>query len=232
MIQIRRHDQRGHSELSWLNSQHTFSFGSYHDAKQMGFRALRVINEDQVIAGAGFATHGHRDMEILSYVLSGSLAHRDSMGTGAVLKPGDLQRMSAGTGIEHSEFNASNTESVHFLQIWILPERSGLMPSYEQKSFPAVDRTNRFQRLADRHGTDGALTIHQDVSVWAANLTANHPIQRALPHGRYAWLQVAQGQVQLGGHTLTAGDGVALFHEPLIKLSTDTHAEVLLFDLA
>jgi hypothetical protein len=232
VIQIRPHDQRGHSDLGWLNSQHTFSFGSYHDAKHMGYRALRVINDDQVIAGAGFGTHGHRDMEILSFVLSGSLAHRDSMGTSSVIKPGELQRMSAGTGVEHSEFNASSTEPVHFLQIWIVPERTGLEPSYQQKSFPLADRTNCFQRLADRTGTDGAITIHQDASLWAANLTAGSSLRQPLPHGRYAWLQVTQGEVHLGAHTLVAGDGVALIHETLIDLRAGTDAQVLLFDLA
>ena len=198
----------------------------------MGYRALRVINDDQVIAGAGFGTHGHRDMEILSYVLSGSLAHRDSMGTSSVIKPGELQRMSAGTGVEHSEFNASNTEPVHFLQIWILPECTGLVPSYQQKSFPLADRTNRFQRLADRTGSDGAITLHQDASLSLANLTAGTSLRQILPAGRYAWLQVTQGVVHLGVHTLVAGDGVALFNEPLIDLTAGTDAELLLFDLA
>jgi len=232
MILVRDRGRRGHTQLGWLDSWHTFSFGEYRDANHMGFRSLRVINDDRVIPGAGFGEHGHRDMEILSYVLSGALEHRDSLGTGSVIRPGDVQRMSAGSGITHSEFNHSRAEPVHFLQIWILPEASGLAPGYEQKAFPPETRRNRFALVADRAGTDGAVTIHQDVRMYAAELDPGAKLTHALPSGRHAWLQVARGVVALEGDELRAGDGASISGESSITLASEVGAELLLFDLA
>jgi quercetin 2,3-dioxygenase len=232
MIVVRDRGRRGHTQLGWLDSRHTFSFGDYHDPAHMGFQSLRVINDDRVIPGAGFGTHGHRDMEIVSYVLQGALAHKDSTGTGSTIRPGDVQRMSAGTGIQHSEFNASTAEPVHFLQIWILPETRGLAPGYEQRHFPPEERRNRFRLVADRHGTDGALTVHQDVRIYAATLEAGIALTQPLPAGRHAWLQVAGGVVALEGEELREGDGAALSGETSLRLETATGAELLLFDLA
>jgi len=232
MIQIRPAADRGHTHIGWLNSHHTFSFGEYHDPKHMGYRSLRVINDDRVVAGAGFGAHGHRDMEIVSYVLEGALAHKDSLGTGSVIRPGDVQRMSAGTGIQHSEFNASRSEPVHFLQIWILPERAGLAPSYEQTHFPRESRLNRFRLIGDRAGTDGAVTIHQDVRLYGAVLEPGVSVEQPLPVGRHAWLHVAAGQATIAGHALGEGDGAAISAEPSIEISTSAGAELLLFDLA
>jgi redox-sensitive bicupin YhaK (pirin superfamily) len=232
MIVVRDRGRRGHTQLGWLDSRHTFSFGDYHDPHHMGYRSLRVINDDRVIPGAGFGTHGHRDMEIISYVLSGALAHRDSLGTGSTIRPGDVQRMSAGTGIMHSEYNASATEPVHFLQIWILPETRGLAPGYEQKEFAAEERHNRFRLVADRHGSDGAVVVHQDMRLLAATLEAGARITQPLPAGRHAWLQVAAGVVALEGDELREGDGAAIDGEASITLETTTGAELLLFDLA
>jgi quercetin 2,3-dioxygenase len=231
MIVIRDRDHRGRTQLGWLDSRHTFSFGDYRDPEHMGFRSLRVINDDRVIPGAGFGTHGHRDMEIVSYVLEGELAHRDSLGTGSVIRPGDVQRMSAGTGITHSEFNNSRTEPVHFLQIWILPDATGNAPGYEQKEFPRSERMNRFRLVADRHGTDGAVTICQDVRLYAADLEPDHALGHAFAAGRCGWLQVARGIVSLDGHALREGDGAAISAEPSITLTTPVGAELLLFDL-
>jgi len=231
MIVVRDRNRRGRTQLGWLDSRHTFSFGDYHDPNHMGFRSLRVINDDRVIPGAGFGTHGHRDMEIVSYVLSGALSHRDSLGTGSVIRPGEVQRMSAGTGITHSEFNHSRSEAVHFLQIWILPEANGIAPGYEQKEFPRGERTNRFRLVADRHGTDGALTIHQDVQMFAADLEPNQSLTHAFAPGSYAWLQVATGVALLEGDELREGDGAAISAEPSIKLTTPVGAELLLFAL-
>jgi quercetin 2,3-dioxygenase len=232
MIILRDHAERGRSQIGWLDSQHTFSFGEYRDPRHMGFRNLRVINDDRVIAGAGFATHGHRDMEIISYVLDGALAHKDSLGTGSIIRPGEVQRMSAGTGIMHSEFNASKTEAVHFLQIWILPEAAGLTPGYEQRAFTLEERRNRFRLVGDRHGTDGAVTIHQDVRLYSATLEPAARLEQSLPTGRYAWLQVARGAVTVNGHALNEGDGAAITQEPTLHLESAPGAEVLLFDLA
>jgi hypothetical protein len=232
MIVVRDRGRRGHTQLGWLDSWHTFSFGGYRDPNHMGFRSLRVINDDRVIPGAGFGEHGHRDMEIVTFVLEGALAHKDSLGTGSTIRPGDVQRMSAGTGITHSEFNASATEPVHFLQIWILPEATGIAPGYEQRSFLPEERLGRFRLLADRHGTDGALTIHQDVRLHAATLAAGTALSQTLPNGRYAWLQVARGVVSLEGDELRAGDGAAISGEASIRLETGAGAELLLFDLA
>jgi quercetin 2,3-dioxygenase len=232
MIVVRDRGRRGRTQLGWLDSRHTFSFGDYHDPNHMGFRSLRVINDDRVIPGAGFGTHGHRDMEIVSYVLSGALAHKDSLGTGSTIRPGEVQRMSAGTGITHSEFNASKEEPVHFLQIWILPEVGGLAPGYEQKRFAPEQRQNQFRLVADRHGTDGAVTIHQDVRVYAATIGAGARLTQPLAAGRYAWLQVARGVVALEGDELREGDGAAISGEASIGLETKTGAELLLLDLA
>jgi quercetin 2,3-dioxygenase len=232
MIVVRDRNRRGHTQLGWLDSRHSFSFGDYHDPNHMGFRSLRVINDDRVIPGAGFGTHGHRDMEIVSYVLQGALAHQDSLGTGSTILPGDVQRMSAGTGIMHSEFNASAAEPVHFLQIWLVPEARGLAPGYEQKRFPPEERRNRFRLVADRHGTDGVLTIHQDVKLYVATLEAGAALAQPLPPGRHAWLQVAGGIVSLEGDELRAGDGAAISGETSVRLETATGAELLLFDLA
>ena len=231
MIVVRDRGRRGRTQLGWLDSRHTFSFGDYRDPNHMGYRSLRVINDDRVIPGAGFGTHGHSDMEIISYVLSGALAHKDSLGTGSTIRPGEVQRMSAGTGITHSEYNANASEPVHFLQIWILPESRGIAPGYEQRSFAPEECRNRFRLVADRHGTDGAVTIHQDVRLYAATLEAGAKITQPLPAGRYAWLQVARGVVTLEGDELREGDGAAIHDEASVSLETATGAELLWFDL-
>src|SRR5271169_1010012 len=218
MMKLRRADDRGHAQHGWLDSRHSFSFADYYDPAQMGFRALRVINEDRVQPGAGFGTHPHRDMEILSYVLEGGLAHKDSMGTGSTIRPGDVQRMSAGTGVTHSEYNASASEPVHFLQIWLLPERPGLAPGYEQKHFEAPGRQGRLKLLASRAGTDGSLTIHQDVRLYGGLLGKGQRAELALAQGRHAWVQVARGTVTVNGETLRAGDGAAVSAEPRLAL--------------
>jgi redox-sensitive bicupin YhaK (pirin superfamily) len=233
MLTIRPAQDRGIADFGWLDSRHTFSFGSYHDPKQMGFADLRVINEDKVTPGQGFGTHAHRDMEIISYVLEGALAHKDSIGTGSVMRPGDVQRMSAGTGIQHSEFNASSTEPVHFLQIWILPEQQGIQPSYEQKAFDEVEKRGTLRLVGSRDGRDGSITIHQDVSLYATVLQEGETVSHPLVEGRVAWLQVARGAVEVNGQTLTAGDGAAIAQEAQITLQGAANdAEVLLFDMA
>ncbi len=233
MITIRPAQARGAANFGWLDSRHTFSFGEYHDPNHMGFANLRVINEDKVTAGKGFATHGHRDMEIISYVLDGALEHKDSIGTGSVIRPGDVQRMSAGTGIRHSEYNASKTDPVHFLQIWILPEQIGIAPGYEQKTFPESEKRGQLRLVGSRTGRDGSITIHQDVDLYATTLAAGESVHHVCAPGRVAWLQVARGTVQLNDQTLTAGDGAAIAQESQITLQgTAQDAEVLLFDLA
>ncbi len=232
MIVIRKRAERGHTHIGWLDSWHTFSFGDYHDPRYMGFRSLRVINDDQVAAGAGFPTHGHRDMEIISYVIAGELEHKDSIGTGSVIRPGDVQRMTAGTGIRHSEFNGSRTMPVHFLQIWILPERAGLNPGYEQKHYPLAERTDRLRLVADRHGTGGALTVHQDIRLYAGVLTAGGALELPLQRDRFGWLQVAQGSLSIQGQTVQEGDGVLVGEQERLLISTTSQAEVLWFDLA
>jgi redox-sensitive bicupin YhaK (pirin superfamily) len=232
MITVRKAADRGGGDHGWLDTRHTFSFADYYDAAQMGFRGLRVINEDRVQPGRGFPTHGHRDMEILSYVLAGALEHEDSMGTGSVIRPGDVQRMSAGTGVMHSEFNPSRAEPVHFLQIWILPGTRGLDPSYEQKHFPEAEKRGRLRLIASRDGRDGSVTIHHDASVYAAVLAPGERVTLApLADGRHAWVQVAQGAVTLNGEALGAGDGAALSREPALTLVAVERAEVLVFDL-
>jgi quercetin 2,3-dioxygenase len=233
MITIRPAQNRGTANFGWLDSRHTFSFGEYHDFNHMGFADLRVINEDKVSPGQGFATHGHQDMEIISYVLEGALEHKDSIGTGSVIRPGDVQRMSAGTGIRHSEYNASKTESVHFLQIWILPEQKGIEPGYEQKNFAIADKQNQLRLVGSRDGRDGSITIHQNVDFYAAALSEGESVNHTIVPGRVAWLQVAHGTVQLNDQTLNAGDGAAIVQESLISLQgLAQNAEVLLFDMA
>ncbi|MBW4515823.1 MAG: pirin family protein [Timaviella obliquedivisa GSE-PSE-MK23-08B] len=232
MITIRPAQARGTANFGWLDSHHTFSFGQYHDSNHMGFADLRVINEDKVIAGQGFPTHGHQDMEIISYVLEGALEHKDSIGTGSVIRPGDIQRMSAGTGIRHSEYNASKTEPVHFLQIWILPEDKGIEPGYEQKNFAIAEKQGKLRLVGSRDGRDGSITIHQNVDFYAATLSEGETVDYAFAPGRVAWLQVARGTLQLNDQVLTAGDGAAIAQESMITLHSAQDAEVLLFDMA
>jgi redox-sensitive bicupin YhaK (pirin superfamily) len=228
MIRVRKADDRGHFNHGWLNTFHTFSFADYHDPDFMGFRALRVINEDWVTPGQGFGTHGHRDMEIVTYVLEGALSHADSMGTGSVIRPGEVQRMSAGTGVMHSEKNASD-EQVHLLQIWILPERHGLRPEYEQKAFPASERDGRLRLVASHDGRDGSLTIHQDVDLYTTTLRDGASVTFDIRPNRYGWLQVARGALSLNGQPLSAGDGAAIENETKLTIAGD--GEALLFDL-
>ena len=230
MITIRKSDQRGHFNFGWLDTKHTFSFGDYFDKNQMGFRGLRVINEDVVAPGQGFGRHPHQDMEIITYVLDGALEHRDSLGTGSVIHPGEVQRMSAGTGIRHSEFNASKAETVHFLQIWIVPEKSGLPPSYEQRAFPAAARGG-LALAASRDGRDGSVTVHQDVTVYAGDLDGTTSVAHSVA-GRRAWVHVARGSLSLNDHALSAGDGAAVSDERELVLKPNGSAEVLVFDLA
>lgn len=227
------HDRnaRGRSQIGWLDSYHTFSFSSFYDPNRMGFRSLRVINDDRVAPGAGFPTHSHRDMEILTYVLSGAVEHKDSLGTGSVIRPGDAQIMSAGTGIAHSEFNPSPTEPLHLLQIWILPDEQGLTPRYEQKAFSVEEKRGQLRLIAAKDGRDGAVTIHQDVDLYASVLEPGDIVNYHVKRDRYAWLQVAQGVVTLNGEELRAGDGVQINGEEQLELSTDIGTEVLLFDL-
>jgi len=232
MIAFRDRMARGRSRTGWLDSRHSFSFADYHDPAQMGFRDLRVINEDRVIPGAGFPTHRHRDMEILTYVLAGTLEHKDNLGNAAVIRPGEVQRMSAGTGVVHSEFNPSRTEPVHFLQIWIFPDRVGLPPSYEQKTFALEERRGRARLVAASDGRDGTVTIHQDARLFVANLAAGEHITQEIAPSRGAWLQLARGVVALDGTEMREGDGAAVEDEPRITVEAVTDAEFLLFDLA
>jgi redox-sensitive bicupin YhaK (pirin superfamily) len=218
--------------MGWLNSAHSFSFGHYYDPEHMGFRALRVINEDRVIPGAGFPTHGHRDMEIISYVLDGALEHKDSTGTSAVIKPGEVQRMSAGTGVRHSEYNASKKDPVHFLQIWIIPEKEGIAPGYEQRTFSDAEKRGKLRLVASRDGREGSVTVHQDVDLYAALLEPGERAAHALAPSRHAWLQVAKGAVTVGGATaLSEGDGVSASDERALEVVAREPAELLLFDL-
>lgn len=232
MLTLRKAEDRGHANHGWLNTYHTFSFANYYDPKHMGFRALRVINEDRVSPSAGFGTHGHKDMEIITYVLEGALEHKDSIGTGSVIKPGEVQRMSAGTGILHSEFNHSKTDSVHLLQIWLLPEKSGLLPSYEQQNFSPVKTPGKLLLVAARDGREDALTVHQDVDLYAAVLEPNQRVFHTLKPQRHAWVQVARGEITLNGLTLDKGDGAAISDETDVVIEATTDAEILLFDLA
>ena len=229
MITLRKSDDRGGGHHGWLDTRHSFSFADYHDPRHMGFGPLRVINEDRIAGGAGFPTHPHSDMEILTWVLDGALAHRDSEGHQATIRPGELQRMSAGTGIRHSEFNASRTASVHLLQIWLLPERDGLPPGYEQTAFDDLD--GKLRLVAARDGRDGAVTVHQDAELWAARLAARQQASFTPKAGRAQWVQVARGAVDLNGQHLTAGDGAAISDEAALALRAEAPAELLLFDL-
>ncbi len=231
MMHIRASESRGRANFGWLDSRHSFSFGEYYDPAYMGFGPLRVINEDRVEPGAGFPTHGHRDMEILSYVLEGALEHKDSIGTGSVIRPGDVQRMSAGTGIRHSEYNASDKEGVHFLQIWVEPEREGLAPSYEQKAFPEAERRNSLRLVAAGDGRNGALTIHQDVELYASLLDAGQRLVHPLRSGRGAWLQLVRGALTFNGERLASGDGAAVVDVPQLDIEATEDSEFLLFDL-
>lgn len=232
MIVRRPAEDRGRADFGWLDSRHTFSFGEYYDPRFMGFRALRVINEDRVKPGYGFPTHPHRDMEILSYVMEGALAHKDSMGTGSVIRPGDVQRMSAGTGVLHSEMNPSPTEPVHFFQIWLLPERRGIEPAYEQKTFEASEKQGRLRLVASRDARDGSITINQDVNLYAGVLASGESARLDLQPGRHAWVQVARGGVSLNGDSLTQGDGAAVSDEQALELTATVESELLVFDLA
>ena len=232
MIQIRKGNQRGGGDYGWLNTKHSFSFSDYWDPKWMGFRSLRVINEDWVAPKGGFPTHPHRDMEIITYVLEGKLEHKDSLGTGSVILPGDGQRMTAGKGIRHSEFNPSETDTVHLLQIWILPEKNGLEPSYEQKSFAETEKRGKLRLIAANDGANGAVTINQDAKLYVTLLKKDEEVHHELPKERYGWLQVAKGSVELNGHKLKQGDGAAIGDEPNLSIKGSEDSEVLLFDLA
>jgi redox-sensitive bicupin YhaK (pirin superfamily) len=230
-MQIRRSSERGFADHGWLKSFHTFSFADYRDPRHMGFGALRVINEDRVAAGQGFPTHGHRDMEIISYVLAGALAHKDSMGTGSTIRPGDVQRMSAGSGVQHSELNASADEPVHFLQIWIIPERSGLAPSYQQQHFAPETRQDQLRLIAAPGGEGDVVELHQDVRLHASLLGAGKSLTHQLAPGRQAWLQIARGKVGVGGEVLAAGDAAAFTRAGALEIAGLEPAELLLFDL-
>ena len=231
MLTLRKAEDRGTADFGWLDSRHTFSFGQYHDPRHMGFGPLRVINDDRVAPGGGFDTHPHRDMEIISYVLEGALAHKDSLGTGSVIRPGDVQRMSAGTGIRHSEFNASDKEPVHFLQIWIMPENKGLPPSYEQKNFDVAERSNRLRLVASGTPKDGALKIHQDVDLYASLLDAGARVAHAPATGRGQWLHLAEGKLKVNGVEMKTGDGLAISGEASIAVEATGRSEFLLFDM-
>ncbi|WP_017301854.1 pirin family protein [Nodosilinea nodulosa] len=233
MITVRPASERGAANFGWLDSRHTFSFGNYYDPRHMGFASLRVINEDKVTPSQGFGTHGHRDMEIITYVLDGALEHKDSIGTGSVIRPGDVQRMSAGTGIRHSEFNASDTEPVHFLQIWILPETEGIDPGYEQISIAPEAKQGQLRLVGSRDGRNGSVTIHQDVSLYATTLADGDAVEHTLTPGRVAWVQVVRGAVDLNGQALTAGDGAAVSDLDTLSLAgAAQETEVLVFDMA
>ena len=231
MITFRDRMSRGASRTGWLDSRHSFSFAEYRDPQHMGFRSLRVINEDRVVPGAGFPPHSHRDMDIISYVLEGTLEHKDSLGNGTRIRPGEVQRMSAGTGITHSEFNPSKTEPVHFLQIWIIPDQRGLPPSYEQKEFPIEQRRGRLRLVADPDARDGALKLHQDARLYLANLHSGDTVVHPVEPGRGIWVQVARGIAALNGIEMREGDGAAAENEKSLELEADTDGEVLLFDL-
>jgi redox-sensitive bicupin YhaK (pirin superfamily) len=231
MITIRRGSERGHFNHGWLDTYHTFAFGDYFDPQHIQFGSLRVMNEDRVAPGQGFGMHGHRDMEIVTYVLSGALAHRDSLGNGETLRPGELQRMTAGTGIRHSEYNPSDDQPVHLYQIWLLPQRPGLEPSYEQKAFAAEGRQGAWQLVASPDAAEGSLKIHQDARLYLAELAAGQQLDKAIDKSRQVWLQVLRGEVEVGGQRLSAGDAAAVTGESNIAITASTGAETLLFDL-
>ena len=232
MITVRRSEDRGQTALDWLDSRHSFSFGDYYDPAHMGFGALRVINDDRIAPKSGFGAHPHRDMEIVTYVLDGALEHRDSLGNGSSITAGEVQRMTAGTGIRHSEYNGSPVEPVHLLQIWILPEKRGLVPGYEQRRFSPEEKRGRLRLIASRDGRDGSVTIHQDVDLYAGLLDLGDRVTHVLRPGRRAWVQVARGQVRLGDSLLRPGDGAAIQEEAAVDLTATQPAEVLVFDLA
>jgi quercetin 2,3-dioxygenase len=232
MIAVRKAEDRGRSRISWLDSYHTFSFSDYHDPEHMGFRSLRVINDDTVAPAGGFGTHGHRDMEIITYVLDGALEHSDSIGTGSVIRPGDVQKMSAGSGIRHSEFNHSKSEAVHFLQIWIIPDRSGVKPAYEQINFPREAKLGKLLLVASNEERDGLIHIQQDAKLYVTVLeSVDQRVEYAFARGRHSWVHVARGTVSVNGQTLKAGDGAAITDEAKIAISGEPGGEVLLFDL-
>ena len=228
------HDRnlRGHSKIGWLDSWHTFSFSGFQDPNRMGFRSLRVINDDRVIPVAGFGTHAHNDMEILTYVLEGELAHKDSLGTGSVIRPGDVQIMSAGTGIQHSEFNASESNPVHLLQIWMLPDRNNITPRYDQRNFPLAEKQGKLRLVGSKDGRDGSVVINQDIDLYVSVLSAGDLVKFEVAQNRFAWIQVARGMVKLNGESLREGDGVQINSPELLELSTESNAEILLFDLS
>jgi quercetin 2,3-dioxygenase len=232
MITVRKSEDRGHFDLGWLDTYHTFSFDRYYDPAHVHFRSLRVINEDRVAPGQGFPAHSHRDMEIITYILEGALEHRDNMGNGSVIRPGDVQRMTAGSGVSHSEFNSSRDEIVHLLQIWIMPDGRNLPPSYEQKFFTADDRSGNLRLIASPDGSAGSVTIHQDARVYAALLSDSQSIEHTLPANRYAWIQAARGTLTVNDLELKAGDGAAVSAEEKLEISAGENAELLLFDLA
>ena len=235
MIEIRRADARGHASHGWLDTHYTFSFADYYDPRFMGFRSLRVMNEDRIEPGYGFPAHPHRDMEIITYVLEGSLEHKDSMGTGSVIRAGEVQKMSAGSGIRHSEFNPSKTTPVHLYQIWILPEKEGIRPTYEQKMIPSEEKQGRLRLVASPQGGNGsdAVKLYQDAEIFASALAAGETVERELKKGRYAWVQVVRGGVTLNGQELKAGDGAAIAAEPRVQVAGKAgQSDVLLFDLA
>jgi redox-sensitive bicupin YhaK (pirin superfamily) len=232
MIDIRRAQDRGHSQHGWLDSYHTFSFANFVDSNHMGFRSLRVLNEDRVLPGRGFGAHAHRDMEIVSYVLEGALEHKDSMGHGSVIRPGELQLMRAGTGVTHSEYNHSADELVHFLQIWILPDQLGLEPEYAQRHFPLETRTNTLRLIASRDGREESVRVHQDAELHSTILEEGHSVTHELASGRYGWVQILRGRILLNGTPLEAGDGAAVAQESTIEIAAEAGAEALVFDLA
>jgi hypothetical protein len=232
MITVRKAEDRGHANHGWLDTYHTFSFANYYDPKHMGFRALRVINEDRVNPTAGFGTHGHRDMEIITYVLEGALEHKDNIGNGSVIQPGEVQRMTAGTGILHSEFNHSETEAVHLLQIWLLPDQEGLSPSYEQRNFSPAKAPGKLHLVAAKDGRKGAVTVHQNVDLYAAVLQKGDRLSHTLQPQRHAWIQVARGAITLNGLSLDTSDGAAISNETEVVIEATQNAEFLLFDLA
>ena len=232
MIELRKASERGHADHGWLDSYHSFSFADYHDPRHMGYASLRVINEDVVQPGQGFGAHGHRDMEIITYILAGALEHKDSMGNGSIIRPGDVQRMSAGTGVRHSEFNPSQADPVHLLQIWIEPAVSGIAPGYEEKHFTIASRRGRLCLIAARGGRDGAVDIHQDAAVYAALIDGDEEVRHELAAGRKAYVHVARGNVTVNDRQLAAGDALKISGEPAVTIDHGENAEVLLFDLA
>jgi len=231
MFTVRKSSQRGRTKIDWLDSRHTFSFGDYYDPAAMGFSVLRVINEDRVVGGGGFPAHGHRDMEIVTWVLEGALEHRDSIGNGSVIRPGDAQRMSAGRGIRHSEFNASPDEPVHFLQVWLMPAKTGIDPGYEQRNFPENTRRGQLRMVASPDGADGSIAIHQDSRMYDGLFAAGERATHKIPAGRHAYLHIARGSVQANGIAMSEGDGAAIEAEPALELTAQSDSEVILFDL-